>query len=390
MGDGTDDIRAIFGRPEEIQPADGWETAKPVTASVIPMRGDVNRLKPKARALLGHAKLAGEIQVDLDRKYLVKGWFDKGALIAIFAPPNTGKSFLMLNVAHHVAKGLEWGGRRVRRGRVLYLAAEGGASFGNRVAALVEPEFWVLTHGLTLTGPRADSAPLIEMIDHLSAVGGGFDLIVIDTLSRVLGEAEEDQKGFNDLVKNLDMITKQTGAAIVLIHHSGKDKLQGMRGSSVLKGAIDTEVQLSRDEGGVITAEVTKQRDGPSGYKFAYTLRQVQLGLDQDGDPVTTCVVEPAPPTQAGRAGLWESSICAMRILDKLLASCGEVIRKPNLPGSPSVPLADWLDGCIADDGVSASDGRENRRRQFNKCRDQLVDAQQVLVRDDRVWRVQG
>lgn len=79
----------------------------------------------------------------------------------------------------------------------------------------------------------------------------------------------------------------------MLIHHSGKDVARGARGHSSLRAAVDTEIELTRDEIGLITAEVTKQRAGPTGYKFAYSLRQIGLGRDQDGGPVTTCLVEP-------------------------------------------------------------------------------------------------
>jgi len=84
----------------------------------------------------------------------------------------------------------------------------------------------------------------------------------------------------------------QSDPNIMLIHHSGKDVARGARGHSSLRAAVDTEIELTRDDFGVITAEVTKQCDGPTGYKFGYILRQIELGRDQDGDPVTTCLVE--------------------------------------------------------------------------------------------------
>lgn len=140
------------------------------------------------------------------------------------------------------------------------------------------------------------------------------------------------------------------------MHHTGKDTGRGARGHSPLRAAIDTEIELSRDDLGQITAEVTKQRDGPTGYRFCYQLRQVELGLDQDGDPVTTCLVDPAVPAEAGRAGV-------------------------------SFDL--WRDACMTEGELSSSENRDTRKRAFNRCREELETAREIVVRDDLVWVVQ-
>lgn len=86
----------------------------------------------------------------------------------------------------------------------------------------------------------------------------------------------------------------------MLVHHTGKDTGPGARGHSSLRAAIDTKIGLSGDDMGQITAEVIKQREGPTGYHFDYRLRQVTLVQDQDGDAVTTCPVEPMQPAEVG------------------------------------------------------------------------------------------
>lgn len=80
----------------------------------------------------------------------------------------------------------------------------------------------------------------------------------------------------------------------MLIHHSGKDSGRGARGHSALRGAIDTEIRLTRDDdSGVITADLTKQRDGPTGISFRCKLARVHLGYDSDGDAVASRTVMP-------------------------------------------------------------------------------------------------
>jgi hypothetical protein len=61
--------------------------------------------------------------------------------------------------------------------------------------------------------------------------------------------------------------------------------------------SVDTEIEVTRDANtGISTATVTKQRDGPTEGSVSLRLRRVQLGIDDDGEPVTSCVVERAEP----------------------------------------------------------------------------------------------
>src|SRR5690606_23490334 len=119
-------------------------------------------------------------------------------------------------------------------------------------------------------------------------------LIVIDTLSRVM--AGGDENGPVDMtafIKNVDRIRHATGAHIMIVHHTGKDVARGARGHSSLRAATDTEIEVATDETEVRLAKVTKQRDLAGGEEFAFKLDAVALGVDQDGDAVTTCIVQP-------------------------------------------------------------------------------------------------
>jgi len=76
-----------------------------------------------------------------------------------------------------------------------------------------------------------------------------------------------------------------------VVHHTGKDVARGARGHNSLRAATDTEIEIQIDEDGARTAAVTKQRDHSGGESFSFELHHVPLGNDQDGDPVSSCVV---------------------------------------------------------------------------------------------------
>ena len=358
---------------------------------VTHIRSDPSQLRPRANTILHNMLHAGDVKPLLSRKYLIKGWLDTSSVSVVYGPSNVGKSFLALNIAHHVSKGLEWGNRRVKKGRVIYFAAEGGATLANRVAALDGPEFWLHMAPLVLTGRDSQAGPVAEVLQHLEAVGGSpFDLIIFDTMARVMGGGDENNApDIADLMRNLDLIRRATGAHVMLIHHSGKDVGRGAREHSALRAAIDTEIELVRDDLGQITAEVTKQRDGPTGGRFAYKLRQVELGEDQDGDIVTTCLVEPADASEADRVGVTGSVRRALELLSGLIADRGEIVRKAQYPGTACIAFDVWREACVAPGNLSPSSEKETRERTFRRANNSLTEKHLVVVRDGLVWLVE-
>jgi len=254
------------------------------------------RLGPRGDAILKRIALAGEIAPVIDRDYVVKGWLDAGAVSVLYGAANVGKSFLAIDIAHAVASaegrdGYLWAGARVRGGPVLYASLEGGALFNNRLVAR-KARFHILPAPLTLAGRNGEAAPLAEAALAMARVHGPYRLIVIDTLARAMGSADENvAPDIAGLVRAIDLLRDRTGAHVMLVHHAGKDAARGARGHSALRGAIDTELELTADDTGGRLARATKQRDMPGGAECAFELEQVVLGTDRDGDPVTSCII---------------------------------------------------------------------------------------------------
>jgi hypothetical protein len=183
---------------------------------------------------------------------------------------------------------------------VLYVAAEGGFGIERRLTAFrlhlgidaADVPFFILTTAPDLCDPEADTEDLLAEIKHLAPSVG---LIVLDTLSRVMaGGNENASDDMGALVRNCDRIREETGAHVMLVHHTGKDAAKGARGHSLLRAATDTEIEVKRDpQTKIITATMTKQRDGEVGQVYGFRLDPVEIGEDQDGDPITSCVIEP-------------------------------------------------------------------------------------------------
>lgn len=264
-------------------------------------RGNVENLHPKvspgALRIIDAIEQADHLQPILDRDYLIKGWLDRGAISVVYGDANVGKSFFAIDIAHHVQEGLEWAGRRVRSGQVLYIAAEGGSGLNNRLVAR-QARFMVLRAPVTLADPaqknrNTDGQALAEAVERMTARHGRFSLIVIDTMARVMGGANENEApAIAALMANLELIRDRTGAHIMLIHHTGKDTSRGARGHSSLRASVDTEIELTKGDMGLIGARTTKQRDMMGGCEIEFSLRIETLGQDSDGDHVTSCTIQ--------------------------------------------------------------------------------------------------
>lgn len=354
------------------------------------MMDQTPKMSPRAQQMLDRVRPAAEFQPHLNGSYVIKAWLGSGGLSVMFGAPNTGKTFLAIDMAAHVASGRPWGGCRVIAGPVLYLASEGGGGIGDRLAAVENREglpFWVLTTGLDLCRADTDTGALIQVIKHVAGIHGQFRLIVLDTLNRAMAAGDENASAdMGALVRHLDAIRAATGAHLMAIHHTGKDTSRGARGHSSLRAAVDSEIALNR-EGDIVLADLTKQRDGPVGRRFAYRLVQVELGRDRDGDPVTTCRVEPTE-TPEKRDRLTGAAKIAMQALDDALGQHGLHRQQDGIPPNVKVvPVSRWKEMCERHGGLTASENRDTQRHTFNRISKDLRDRGFIRQFNDLVWR---
>jgi hypothetical protein len=236
--------------------------------------------------------------------WIIKGVLPKAGMGVVYGASGSGKSFAVLDMGMAIARGVEWRGRRVKQGRVAYIAAEGADGFRKRVAAYAQHNAVDLSSVpmtvLNATPNLLEKQDAVDVAKGIKASGGA-DLIIVDTFAQTTPGANENAG--EDVGKALGYckrIHEVTGAMVLLIHHSGKDATKGARGWSGLRAAADAEIEVVR-EGDARALRLTKSKDGEDGLLWGFALEVVQLGLDEDLDPITSCiVVEAAVPTVGG------------------------------------------------------------------------------------------
>src|SRR4051794_7900973 len=187
--------------------------------------------------------------------YLIKGLLGSGTMAVLYGESGSGKTFLALHFGLSLAGAIELFGHRVRQCGVVYIAAEAGRGIKNRVAAdkheFEFPEvmpFAAITCPVDLCTEAADTDAVIDAI-RLADIGMPVELIIIDTLSRVLaGGNENAPDDMGAFVRNVDRIRADTGAAVLMVHHTGKDTSRGARGHSLLRAATATEIETTKDD----------------------------------------------------------------------------------------------------------------------------------------------
>ena len=227
---------------------------------------------------------------------LIKDVLDQNSFAVLYGPSNSGKTFLALSWAYHIATGLEWAGKKATPGSVLYVVAEGGKGINKRIGALkqhyapaVRPPLDIIPCPIDMKSTDKDSREIVDIANELAAENGQpLRLIVIDTLSRALAGGDENAStDMGAFVMNVDKIRSATSAAVLVVHHTGKNTANGARGWSGLRAASDTEIEVT-DEKKIV---FSKQRDMEMLKPMGFRLAGIDLGHDADGEPVNSCVL---------------------------------------------------------------------------------------------------
>lgn len=253
--------------------------------------------RPNGEAQHGRPRLGlisfADIRPGQEPPFLVKGLIPREGLTVQWGEPKSGKSFQASDIAFAVARGLDYRGRSVQQGPVVYCAAEGATGFRNRVEAYrrhhgIEGDlpFYLVPDALDLI---ADAKALVASVrDTLGAKSPV--LVALDTLNRSLAGSENDPGDMGAYVKAADVIREAFACAVLVIHHCGTDGKKP-RGHTSLTGAADAQLAVRRTTDNVITTTVEWMKDGPEGDVLHSTLKVVTVGHDRDGDEITSCVV---------------------------------------------------------------------------------------------------
>jgi len=235
-----------------------------------------------------------------DPEWIVDGYIPADGMTTIFGAPGSTKSFFALYMAFCVASGAKFFGADVKMGKVLYVVGEGLRGMKWRIEALKlahpEADLEALDNNLIIL-PKA--VMLLDKMESTMLVNTAVQIaeennlrcFIIDTWARSLtGGDENSAQDVGNAIQLCETIRTKTGASPIIIHHTGADG-QRERGSTALRGATDTTIQMNhRESEKVIEVICKKMKDGEP-------FQNLDLELKQFGHSVVLTKKETIPFT---------------------------------------------------------------------------------------------
>ena len=364
---------------------------------------DPEQVNKFAKRFISGADLDKQFMETLNQGHLIEGVLPENSfLILLYGSPGTFKSFIALDMSLSISAGIKWQGHKTKQCHVLYSAAEGQAGALKRIYA------WKKYHGIKsldnftlmpmpcLVDNKLELDQFINAIKSMPVVPA---VVVLDTLARSMSGDENSTSDMGKIVQAAGRITEETGAQVLIVHHTGKDEKRGPRGAIALLGATDTMFYLCKTDHLQTTMICERQKDNEPFTDMVFAMDIIETGfLDVDMQPVTSLVPILDPDAVKERKSkqynkIKGANLIALKALQEALKTHGEA------PG-PDVKMQmhdDPLAQCgqvVHEDvwrkvaySMSISDrGQDAKQKAFTRARTKLIELEKVKTWDDFYW----
>jgi hypothetical protein len=277
----------------------------------------------------------------------------------------------------------------VQSGPVVYCAFEGADGFRGRAEAfrrqhgIQEAPFYLVPAVMDLI---ADHGQLIAAIRAQTTTPV---VVTLDTLNRSLVGSESNDEDMGKYVRAADAIREAFNCVVVIVHHCGVDGTRP-RGHTSLTGACDAQLAVKRDGENAVVVTVEHMKDGVEGEVIRSRLEMVELGLDDDGDPITSCVIVPADEGHTykrTKVKLSPSAAVGLRLLgDAILETGSTTSTHPRIPKQTGhTGTDDWRSYFYAGT-IAEGTKRDSQKKAFQRVVAELQRAGIIGIWNDRVW----
>jgi hypothetical protein len=261
----------------------------------------MNNSKSNPPELINHRRIIDEPIKKVD--WLIEPLIAKGDKVLIYGAWGSFKTWALMHLALHLAAGVDWFGQFPipQPKKVLYLDEEMAESAFRRR--------WVqLAEGAGLEGKDLpfnlysqpgivfnEKAPL-QLLDDLERMDFCPDVIMVETLRRVLVGSENEAKEVAGFWRNVKPFLKE-GRTLILSHHMSKPSpgfhkpvRDRASGSTDIMAGVDTAFAIEKQQSGLLKVEHVKSRAAEE--VGAFTLKFECEG--QDGPAQLTLASPPS------------------------------------------------------------------------------------------------
>lgn len=186
-------------------------------------------------------------------KTIMHPWLTYGSTHMVYAPRGAGKTFFSMSISLAVAYGTDFGDWMLKEPEnVLYVDGEMlpqtmiKRAKGLEVNLKTKQKKWyILSSGINLQNKSSAiniAKPYWQEYIFNEVVTKNIKLLFLDNISALTPGIEENESSSWDNIAAWQNKLKQTGCAVVLVHHAGKSGQQ--RGTSAREDALDTVISL--------------------------------------------------------------------------------------------------------------------------------------------------
>jgi hypothetical protein len=247
---------------------------------------------------------AQEISVLTPPTFLVKHTLVLGETTVIAGPGDSGKTFLVTDLCWKVAQYYP----------TCYVAAEDAQGISLRMRAWCRHHHRPYPDKFFMLGSGTERTPCaVQLMDHRqigklisTLTAAHVRLVIIDTLSQCSGGADENGSDMTRLAAACNRIAHETGAAVVVIHHTTKDG-KHYRGHSSLKDNTYGFFDVTKEDDVISLTKVRVKNTGDIPDRH-FRFVTIDLGqVDTYGEPITSAVALPAHKVIPATTGLRRS-----------------------------------------------------------------------------------
>lgn len=242
-------------------------------------------------------------------EWLIDNLIAMDSLTMLAAASTAGKSLLTLDWCLRMVHGMDWHGRVIRPGSVLYLCGEGAAGIGGRIRgwqahhseqAPLSKHYLGFSQGIPTLSTPTGLVDLGLMIEGTAKKHGHAPaLVVVDTLSQAFGEGDEnDSSTVAPAIRALTDLRQKWKCAILVLHHITKSSttltLNSVRGSGAFTANVDAVLGISQQDD-IRTLRTLKLKDGEMAPPISFEVVGWKTGrVLPDGSVESAPVIVPA------------------------------------------------------------------------------------------------
>lgn len=236
--------------------------------------------------------------------WIVKNLIPANSSGVVFGRSQSFKTFFLVYLACHIATGRAFAGLAIRKGLVIFIAAEGEQGLAKRVRAWeilneceVGRSLVIIPHSVFPTEPEQKKCLIDKIIEESKFQGLPVALTIFDTMSKCSNGAYENDAGaMTKYLNDCKMIGRAVGCSVINVHHTRRVS-DDFRGAQSIQDSVDFMLSVKRNTKAITkrtTISLNKMKESEIDFEWHVDLKPLDIdAMDDEKNYINTlCVTD--------------------------------------------------------------------------------------------------